>query len=411
MCGRLLLLSSALVFSLASLVPAADPVAPAQVPAGTGTSQPPAALVVVLRNGEILSGQVKQEKDRYIVTAEGTEIRLSGRDVDFICRSLDDAYIRQRDRAAAGQIEDRLRLINWCLRHRLLGYAATELAAAMETNPRHPGIAIFDQRLRQAIEQSNNADRRIAAAQPPAAAPPASIPNTSNPATLDPTGANPVGASSNAASTTTAAATAAAAPAKARAPLTSADLDRLSRSLPDGTVEHFIENVQPLLINSCSTVGCHGPSSKSEYALIRPAANGRLAPRGMSQRNLFNTFEWVDHKQPHESQFLVKAREPHGGKPVGILAENSVQYRQLVDWVRIATGATTLPPNTPATIELTPPGTHAQVGSPFRPSEPAPYVNNPATEVAPVKPIEPPKDEKPFFEQPPAERKKKPYGV
>src|SRR5688572_4198520 len=61
MCGRLLLLSSALVFSLASWVPAADPVAPAQVPAGTGTSQPPAALVVVLRNGEILSGHVKQE--------------------------------------------------------------------------------------------------------------------------------------------------------------------------------------------------------------------------------------------------------------------------------------------------------------------------------------------------------------
>ena len=67
--------------------------------------QPPAGEVeqfVVLRNGEVLSGQIRRQADRYIVVANGTEMRVPARDVDFVCKSLDEAYQVQRNRVIAG---------------------------------------------------------------------------------------------------------------------------------------------------------------------------------------------------------------------------------------------------------------------------------------------------------------------
>src|SRR5689334_15907832 len=97
MLGRFLPIFCALVIALASMVLAADPAAPSP-----NASQPPAAdtrpLLVILRNGEYLTGQVTQDKDRYVVETDGTQIRLAKRDVDFFCRSLDEAYTIQRDR-------------------------------------------------------------------------------------------------------------------------------------------------------------------------------------------------------------------------------------------------------------------------------------------------------------------------
>jgi hypothetical protein len=396
MLGRFLPIICALVIALASMVLAADPAAPTSN-AGQAPVADTGPLLVLLRNGEYLTGQVTHDKERYLVEADGTQIRLAKRDVDFVCRSLDEAYTIQRDRIPASRVDDRVRLTNWCLQHRLLGYAATELAAVIEANPRHPSIATLDRRLQQAIEQGRKPEAPVAqTAKPQTLAPIVpDAPHTAVPIAPDSTSpltSIPPPAEQSDPSVPPR-------PAKPRVPVSSAELDRFSRNLPNGTVEHFIETIQPILMNSCSTVGCHGPASKSQYSLIRPAANGRITPRGTSQRNLFNTIEWLDHKRPSDSELLTKAREPHGGKPVAMLAENTIQYQQLAAWVRIATGSKAEPTG-PATIDMNSPGTRAQV-SPFQPSPPAPYVTNPPAQPEQQKPIEMPADEKPFYEEPP----------
>ena len=51
--------------------------------------------------------------------------------------------------------------------------------------------------------------------------------------------------------------------------VTNEDLDRLVNGMPPGTVEAFTATIQPLLMNSCATSGCHGPGSKSTYIILR----------------------------------------------------------------------------------------------------------------------------------------------
>src|SRR4029078_1613753 len=104
---------------------------------------------VVLRNGEVLSGQIRRLADRYICVPNGTEMRVPARDVDFVCKSLDEAYQVQRNRVIAGRIDDHLNLADWCLRQKLLGYAAGEIGKAMEIDPRNSRLMAFDRRLKR----------------------------------------------------------------------------------------------------------------------------------------------------------------------------------------------------------------------------------------------------------------------
>src|SRR5262249_12594760 len=86
---------------------------------------------LVLRNGEVLCGSTSRDGDRYVVAGEGSQVRFASRDVDFTCRTLDEAYAIQQRRIVKGRIDDHLNLADWCLRQGLTGYAARELSAAM----------------------------------------------------------------------------------------------------------------------------------------------------------------------------------------------------------------------------------------------------------------------------------------
>src|SRR5262245_49362811 len=107
---------------------------------------------LVLRNGEVLSGSISRDGDRYVVAGDGSQVRFASREVDFTCRTLDDAYAIQQRRIVKGRIDDHLNLADWCLRQGLTGYAAREVSAAMALDARHPRVALLDSRLQRAIE-------------------------------------------------------------------------------------------------------------------------------------------------------------------------------------------------------------------------------------------------------------------
>lgn len=266
--------------------------------------QPPAGEVeqfVVLRNGEVLSGQIRRQADRYIVVANGTEMRVPARDVDFVCKSLDEAYQVQRNRVIAGRIDDHLNLADWCLRQKLLGYAAGEIGKAMEIDPRNSRLMAVDRRLKreQDLAKSNSAPQLAAAA-----------------------------------------------PAAGTANISAEDLERLVRSLPGNTVEVFTATIQPMLLNSCATAGCHGPSPASKFTLLRPTI-GQLPQRRLTQRNLYNTLSWVDHTSAADSKLLLAARQPHGPDSISSMAGlNYARYQELAAWVIQATQGTSWQPPT-----------------------------------------------------------------
>ena len=266
--------------------------------------------LVVLRSGEILIGRISHEADRYLIVSEGTEARLPARDVDFVCGSLDEAYRIQAARISAGKIEGHLTLAQWCLRQGLNGYAAQEITTTMGIDPADPRVAQLDARLQRAMRISAET---IAAADAAAA--------KSSAAAGEGGESSATGTTSNSA-------------ARAHAPISIAELDRSVRTLPTSTVENFTRSIQPMLLNYCATAGCHGTSGTSTYSLLRPALGSPPSQR-LTQRNLYNTIQWINREQPADSKLLAKAQQAHAAPETtgAACALSPAQYQELVAWV------------------------------------------------------------------------------
>jgi hypothetical protein len=225
------------------------------------------------------------------------DVRLTGRDRADLYR-LWHANLEQPDP------QEHLELAEWCIKNRLFSEAKAELHSAAQAEPTHPKIPLLERRLELA-------------ARPPAAKPATTAPK----------------------------------PAAATPSLTNDDLDKLVRSLPTGTVETFANTVQPLLLNHCSTAGCHGPQSQTSLRLLRiPPA--RVTGRRLTQRNLHAALSAVNRDIPEESPLLLVPTQPHATLKAAVFTNReAAQYKQLVDWVvRVSGSPPVAKSNQPATL-------------------------------------------------------------
>lgn len=249
---------------------------PSQGGAATGES------ILLLRNGNLLRGQITQEGDHYDVVIEGGQIQVKRGEVELFCRTLEEGYGRKRVLVRPGDVRAHLELAQWCQRYGLFGPAGDELAQAKALDPRHPLIPLLERRIRMSRWQPKPVEPR---GEPAQAYP---SPN---------------------------------------------ELALLVRGMPPGSVETFTRTIQPLLVNNCSTAGCHGPQTESEFQLLR-IAPGRPPSRGLTQRNLHSTLQWIDRQTPAESPILTAPIRPHGSAKAAVFTDRQFgQYRQLVDWV------------------------------------------------------------------------------
>ncbi len=237
--------------------------------------------VLILRNGQAVAGSLTRAGEHYFVALPEGEIRLRADDVAMACRDLDEAYMRKRVAMPMGEAHRHLDLANWCLRHGLLGPATSELADAIRANPNHPLIPVLRRRLEMALQP----EEEEAGVEP----------------------SEPLGPSRD-------------------------ELDAMVRRLPSGTVETFAAEVQPLLMNNCTSSGCHGPNSDHELRLLRVPRN-RAGGRRITQQNLHSVLQWIDRDTPENSRLLNVPIEPHGGmdRPVFMQREFR-QLQQLAEW-------------------------------------------------------------------------------
>ncbi|MDZ7619730.1 MAG: hypothetical protein U1E05_22245, partial [Patescibacteria group bacterium] len=240
----------------------------------------PSEGVLVLRNGQAVAGSLTRAGDHFFVAVPEGEIRLRADDVEMACRDLDEAYARKRALMPVGEAHRHIDLAGWCIRHGLLGPAASELADAMQASPTHPLIPVLRRRLEMAMQPDDE----------------------------------PMGE-----------------PAETSGP-TRDELDALVRRLPTRTVETFASEVQPLLMNNCTTAGCHGPDSQHEFRLLRVPRN-RPGGRRLTQQNLHSVLHWVDRSAPENSKLLTVPIEPHGGMDRAVFTQREIsQLRQLAEW-------------------------------------------------------------------------------
>ena len=110
-------------------------------------------------------------------------------------------------------------------------------------------------------------------------------------------------------------------------------LDTLVRGLPAGSMEHFTNGIQPMLLNYCAKSGCHGPRSSGALRLERIPPN-RLAGRHATQGNLQSALTMVNRDSPQESKLLLAPIRRHGTMKTPVFTDREQsQYKQLVEWV------------------------------------------------------------------------------
>lgn len=243
--------------------------------------------VLVLRNGYVISGRITVVHDTLLVaTGPGGEVRLPRADVEFLCRTIDDAYLQQRDALPERDLPARLKLAGWCLRNGLPHRAADQLLAASIEYPGDPRIAAAEERLVAMAVARESSNGNAAPNAGSGVAPPLPSP----------------------------------------------------RRLPPELMQQFTMVVQPILLNRCATHTCHGSAGQSDYKLVRPVS-GHATTSRMTQRNLQATLAYLDRETPEHSDLLRLAESPHGGVDHAPFQEKQLsQLELLTAWARRAAG-------------------------------------------------------------------------
>lgn len=306
---------SAAIFACGAFVAGSEslaqtlPTAPASGPTRTGVAEIAPVMGVVegmllLKNGEILEGRISRSGDYYLVVSPTAEVQVRTRDVEALCRDLEEVFAKKLSLVNTRSADSYLALAQWCIDKQLYGHAARSLTEAVKLDDLHPRIALLERRMEAAM-----------AAPRPVAAPPK--------------------------------------PVERR--FSDEELDRAVKSVGTEVLHEFTVRVQPLLMNYCATAGCHGPRPASTFQLERVYLNERTDQRTV-RTNLNAVLKVVDRQSPAKSPLLNVPLTAHGnGKKPIFNAHNAEHYRTLAGWTaRVAATRTGTPqPNSADIVGVT----------------------------------------------------------
>jgi len=122
--------------------------------------------------------------------------------------------------------------------------------------------------------------------------------------------------------------------------LTFTDLDRLTRSMPKGSVGLFRKQIEPMLRQACSE--CHQSGATENAFEIFQDRRGAINRR-MSQKNLFQALNLADRKQPSESKLIRYATVPHGNQSNPSFHWNDAQLKAVKQWLILVSANPALP--------------------------------------------------------------------
>jgi hypothetical protein len=259
--------------------------------------------VLVLNDGGVLHGHVSREGDRYIVVGAKSRVEVAANNVAISCGSMAEAYVEQQRRLPHDTAEAHLALADWCLRYNLLLQADLELQAARRIDSHSSQLDLLQRRLNVAAQ---------------ATGPRAPVVNETE-------------------------------EEKERLAAETVRLEAIAAELPAGAVERFTRKVQPLLVNNCTTAGCHQMGGKQMFQLDRAVLHGQSNHR-TTLGNLAATLALVNRDAPQLSLLLTVPRAEHAGMKQPIMgSRQDQQYRQLEEWVAAVTG-TPMPPDDKAAV-------------------------------------------------------------
>jgi hypothetical protein len=254
--------------------------------------------VLVLRNGNVVEGSVQQAGAYYRVDTANASLQIPTDQVEMLCANLDEAFELRRRTRSGSTADSHLELARWCLRHDLLDHASRELQEARATDARHPDLAAVELQIRQLREL--DAPRRGARSE------------TS--------------------------------PARDGAPTPSKRLPAAPFEISGEAQAQFVRNIQPMLIHTCATGGCHLPGGAQRFEIDRWVLVGNGNAK-LVRRNLAATLHEVMKDNPSSSPLVARATIAHGAREGAASRPlDARQTRILREWLDEACGVKPVEP-------------------------------------------------------------------
>lgn len=105
----------------------------------------PTASVVVLKNGQVMTGMATQETEKVILKLPtGSRIVLNQNQVQFVASSLGEAYWELSARTKPTDLQGHTKIFQWCLRHELFDEAANHLLVLQDSKISARRLAALD---------------------------------------------------------------------------------------------------------------------------------------------------------------------------------------------------------------------------------------------------------------------------
>ncbi|MEN1679427.1 MAG: hypothetical protein AAGJ46_07520 [Planctomycetota bacterium] len=258
---------------------------------------------LLLDNGSVLRGQVQLEGDRVRVSSRGRVLYVPARRVQRQAAGLAPLYEWQRDQLKPADLNGRLRLADWCLKNKLWPQASCELLTAKAAGAEADRLSSLERRLVAAYQREQDGQRATAEAL-----------------------------------------------LQERQQAEAAEAARqlaMIRALPEGALVEFTRRIQPILVNSCTTSGCHQAGGTESFQLNRNWIHG-TANRRSTLANLATVLAAIDRQRPDSSPLIVAMNEAHAGMPQALAATRADLSTRVRDWAyQVAAASGT--PSSPAT--------------------------------------------------------------
>ncbi|HEY6563099.1 MAG TPA: hypothetical protein VIY86_01260, partial [Pirellulaceae bacterium] len=104
--------------------------------------------------------------------------------------------------------------------------------------------------------------------------------------------------------------------------------------LGHANVAEFVRAVQPQLLRTCGTAGCHGRGGQTKFQLQHPYSWADGLTARQTQTNLHTVLAYIDRATPEESPLLTWATKPHGElQERGTAAKSSSFTDRLRRWI------------------------------------------------------------------------------
>lgn len=250
----------------------------------------PVEGILVMKSGAVVAGKIVRSGDFYKVIGPYGQGHFPAELVKLKAADLDDAYQKLREIAKSHHSANaRITLARWCLTHHLDNQARLELHEALVLEPDSQDA----KRLLRDAEESIRSKQKYSAVEQPSIS------------------------------------------ARGARPASSADDETVTLGgLSHEQALQFTRRIQPLLVNTCASAGCHSRDSQNGFRL-QNAAPGTNANRNATERNLAQILEHIDIKKPRASSLLTAPGRHHGrnGRPVFVGPRGDEKRGELEKWI------------------------------------------------------------------------------